>query len=276
MNAKWTSLIVAGGVLVVLSGQVMAQPWGGGGQGRGQGFGRGQGMGMRGQGRGSMMQGMGRQGGPGAGCPLGAGPGGRGGRGGWNAQGPGQLGFGPGMADRLGLSDEQVEKIRDIVAESRSRTHEAIKDVLTEEQAEQFDQMRPQAGQPGRGRGGPAFQDGQSGPAGRGFRQGRGRGAQMGPQGQGRWGQPFAGRPRAGRGMGWQRGVNPPQADTGDEAPADTRDVNPAPSQNRAMPPIERMFDQADANDDGALTKEEIRAFHENMGSRPGRQRQGW
>ncbi|MBN2450021.1 MAG: EF-hand domain-containing protein [Lentisphaeria bacterium] len=41
------------------------------------------------------------------------------------------------------------------------------------------------------------------------------------------------------------------------------------------MPPIEQMFDQADADGDGMLTREEIRAFHENMGSGAGRRRQG-
>lgn len=257
MNAKWTSAVVAGTVLILLGGQAMAQPRGG--RGQGQGFGRGQGMGRMGQGAGPMRQGMGRgspQGGPGAWCPLGIGPGRQGA---WGSQGMGQLGFGRQLARRLNLTDDQVQKIQDIVEKARSRTLEAIKGVLTEEQAKQFEQMRENVGQFRQGGRGPAFQDSRGGPMGRRFQQDQGWGGRRGPRGQGPGGQPFQGGPGRGRGMGQGGAVNPP------EAPATVQGMG------RGVPPIERMFDQADTNNDGALTREEIRAFHEKMGPGLGR-----
>jgi hypothetical protein len=201
--------------------------------------------------------GGGPQGGAGAWCPFGPGPRQRGAAG---APGFGQFGLGRGLARQLGLTDDQIEKIQDIVAKARTRTMNAIKEVLTEEQAKQHDQMRGNAGQFGRGGRGPAFQ---GGPAGPGFRQGRG-GGRMGRGGQG---------PGAGWGMGPGRGMNRPDAQA-QQPPADEadgQDGNDVPPQLRRVPPLEQMFDQADTNHDGALSREEIRAFHENMG--PGR---GW
>lgn len=269
MNAKWTFLVVMGTVLTLLSSQVMAQPWGVGGQG--PGFGRGRGMGRMAQGTGPMRQQM-RAGDPQddapAWCPFGIGPWARGA---WNSPGQGQLGLGAPLARRLGLSENQVEKIRDIVAKARSRTMAAIKEVLTEEQAEQLELMRGRAGQFGQGGRGPAVQDGFGGPTGPGLQRGQRPRAQMGSRGQGPDGQPFAGGPRAGRGMqsrGWAN-----QPDAGARPPADGQGPGPAQLGNRNVPPIEQMFDQADANNDGALTREEIRAFHEKF--RPGVGRQG-
>ena len=236
MNAKWTSLIVVGTTLIVLSSQVMAQPWGGGG--RGPGFGRGQGLGRMAQGPGLMRQGMGPGGpqdGRGTWCPLGADPRGRGV---WSSQGLGQFGLNGQFARRLSLTDDQVQKIRNIVDKARSRTLAAIKEVLTEEQTRQLEQMRDRAGQVGQGRRGPALQD----------------------------------PPGVGRGMRPQRGMN--RLGAAVEPPAGGQGVNPGRSWNRGVPPIEQMFDDADANKDGALTKEEIRMFHERMGPGPGRQRQ--
>ena len=261
----------------------------------------------------------------------------QGGPGAWNSQQPGPLGFGPQMTRRLGLTDDQVQKIRDILEKSRLRIRAAIKDVLTEEQAAQFDQMSARAGRMGRGRGGSGWQDGPRGPANRRFQQnqgpdqqsfrprgrrpgaqmgpqgqgqgsdeqsfrprgrrpgaqmgprgqeqgpdqqsfqprGRRPGAQMRPQGQGSWQRPFQGGPGAGRAMGRRGQMSPPdvqaQPPVGEE---DGENPAPSPSLNRNMPPIEQMFDQADTNHDGALTKEELRAFHENMGPRPGWRRQ--
>jgi hypothetical protein len=37
-------------------------------------------------------------------------------------------------------------------------------------------------------------------------------------------------------------------------------------------PPIEQQFDAIDANHDGAVTRQEIRVFHEKMGPGAGRQ----
>lgn len=236
MNVKWTSLIVVGTTLIVLSSQVMAQPWGGGG--RGLGFGRGQGLGRMPQGPGPMRQGMGPggpQGGRGMWCPLGADPRGREV---WSSQGLGQFGLNGQFAGRLGLTDDQVQKIRNIVDKARSRTLAAIKEVLTEEQTRQLEQMRERTGQVGQGRRGPALQ----------------------------------GASRVGRGTRPQRGMN--RSGAAVEPPAGGQGVNPGRSWNRGVPPIEQMFDDADANKDGALTKEEIRMFRERTGPGPGRQRQ--
>lgn len=269
MNAKWTSLIVMGAVLTLLSSQVMAQPWGGGGQG--PGFGRGRGMGRMAQGAGPMRQQM-RAGDPQDAaptwCPFGIGPRGRGA---WNSLGQGQVGLATLWARRLGLSEDQIEKIQDIVAEARSRTMTAVKGVLTEEQAKQLELMRGRAGQFGQGGQGPAMQDGFGGPASPGLQRGQRPRAQMGPRGQGPDGQSFAGGPRGGRGMQARGRANQPDAAV--RPPADVQGTRPGQLRNRNVPPIEQMFDQADANNDGALTREEIRTFHEKMRPGSGQQR---
>ncbi|MBP7052637.1 MAG: hypothetical protein KBE65_16620 [Phycisphaerae bacterium] len=212
MKTKWTVPIVAGAILVLLNGPAMAQPWGAG-AGRGRGLNRGQG-----RGQGYARQGAAprrAQGGPGAWCPLGAG---RTGQGALCPLGLGQLGAREVLARRLGLTDEQVGKIRDILDKARSKTMASIREVLTDEQAKQLEQVRPGAMRPGRGARGPALQ---GDPAGRRL-----------PRGAGQLASP---RPRA----------NP--AGTG----------------------IEQMFDKADADGNGALTREEIRAFRQTMGRRP-------
>jgi len=265
MNAKWTLLIVVGTTLIVLSSQVMAQPWGGGG--RGPGFGRGQGLGRMAQGPGLMRQGMGPGGpqdGRGTWCPLGADPRGRGV---WSSQGLGQFGLNGQFARRLGLTDDQVQKIRNIVDKSRSRTMAAIKEVLTEEQTRQLEQMRARAGQVGQGRRGPALQDAPRVGQGR-----RGPALQDAPRvGQGRRGPALQDAPQVGRGTRPQRGMN--RSGAAVEPPAGEQRMNPGRSWNRGVPPIEQMFDDADANKDGALTKEEIKLFRERMGPGPARQR---
>lgn len=237
MNAKWTTAFATGAILIVLSSQAMAQPWGG--RGRGQGFGRGQGMGRWTQGPTEVGQAA-EPTGPATACPFGFAPRGRGA---WVAPGFGQRGFGLQLGRRLGLTDEQVAKIRSIVEEARTRTMTAIKGVLTEEQAKRFEQMCPNAGrQFGRAGRGPAMQNDFAGPGGRRFQRGQERG------------------PRMGRGPRW----NEQRPEARVEPPAGR-------GQNRMTPPIEQRFDEMDANHDGALTREEIRTYHENMG--PGR---GW
>jgi hypothetical protein len=150
----------------------------------------------------------------------------------------------------LGLTDDQTQKIRDIMDKARSRTLVAIKEVLTEEQAKQFEQMCLRAGQFGPAGRGPAMQDNPAGPAGRRLGRGQGRGPQMGPEA--RWNE----RPARQRN----------QPDVAAERPAGRQ-------ANRMAPPIEQRFDEIDANHDGSLTREEIRAFHEKMGPGVGRQR---
>ncbi len=267
MKTKRTSLIVAGMILAVMSSQVMAQPWGGG-PGRRQGFGRGQGMGMGSYGPGFMRQGMGpggRQAGSGVWRPLGAG---QVGQGAWCPLGLRQFGLNGQFGCRLGLTDDQVREIGGILEKARSKTMAAIKEVLTEEQSRQLEQIWERAAQSGRRMRGPAFQDGS---AGRRFQQGAGQGP-MGPRGQRPLGQPFAGGRGAGQGPRLQRGMNPP--DVAAEPPAGAPDANPGQLWNRGMPPIEQMFDRADTNKDGALTREELRAFRGALGAGPGRQRQ--
>ncbi len=211
MKVRWKSIIVAGAVLAFLASDVMAQGWGGG-----------PGMGFRARGQRPMGPG-GPQGGPGAWCPLGLGPG-----------GSGRL-----FLRRLNLTDEQMEKIRTIVEKKRSETFASVKEVLTDEQAKQLDQMQKRASQFGRRVNRPGAVDRFGGAVGGRWPRGAGRAGRMRP------GQPTAGGPATGARGSWDRGI----------------------------PPIEQMFDEADANQDGALTKEEIRAFHEaRRGNRPFRQ----
>jgi len=251
MNTKWTTWIFAGMVLSVLSSQVVAQPWqGGAGRRRGPDREQGMGMGAMADRPGPMRQGMGP-----------------GGRTGWSPRGWGQVGLAGPFARRLGLTDDQVQKIRDILDKSRSKTMASIKEVLTEEQVKQLEQMRERAARPGPRMRGPASQDGPGTP----FQRGQGRGAQMGPRGQGPSGPPFFGGRGTGRGMGPQRGRN--QSDAAVQPPAGGRGAGPAPSWNRGESPIEQRFDEADTNKDGALTREEIRAFHRTTGAGPGWQR---
>ena len=268
MNTKWTTWIVAGTVLSVLSSQVLAQPWqGGAGRRRGPDREQGMGMGTMADRPGPMRQGMGPggpQGGPGTWGPFGAG---QRGRTGWSPRGWGQVGLAGPFARRLGLTDDQVQKIRDILDKSRSKTMASIKEVLTEEQVRQLEQMRERAAQPSPRMRGPASQDGPGTP----FQRGQGQGAQMGPRGQGPSGPPSFGGRGPGRGVRPQRGMN--QSDAAVQPPAGGRGVGPAPSWNRGESPIEQRFDEADTNKDGALTREEIRAFHRTMGAGPGWQR---
>lgn len=240
MKTKRTTLIVAGAILMLLSGQVLAQPWGAG-VGRGRGMARGQGWGRGGAQRG-----------PGACCPLGAGPAGQGA---WCPLGLGRLGL-----NRLGLSDDQVQKIRGILDKARSEALASIKEVLTEEQARQFEQMRSGAIQPGRGIGCPALQGGPGRPAGRRFQQGMRQGLQMGLRGQRSAGQPFNAGRGAGQGQRFQDQSRAPMPPVGGQ------NANPGRLRNPNALRIEQMFDRADANQDGALTKDELRAFRETAG----------
>jgi hypothetical protein len=285
MNAKWTSTVAAGVILIVLSSQAMAQPRDG--RGRGQGFRRGQEMGGWDQGPTKMEQ-MAEPNGPAARRPFGFAPRGREA---WEAPGLGQPGFGRRFGRQLGLTDEQVQKIRNILQEARTRTVAAIKEVLTDEQARQFEQMCPRAGQfdrPGRG---PAMQNDFAGPENGRFRPGPERGPRMGPGP--RWNErPDAAvdrpaRPEenrmvppidrqfdkidTNRDRGPERGSRMGRGPRWNERPDAAMDQPAGPEENQMMPPIERQFDEIDTNHDGALTREEIRAFHEKMA--PGR---GW
>ncbi|MEN6337873.1 MAG: hypothetical protein ABFE01_26760, partial [Phycisphaerales bacterium] len=172
MRTKWTAAVAAGAILVVLSSQAMAQP----GNGRGRGFGRGQGMGRWAQGPTEVGQ-RAEPNGSGTPCPFGYAPRGRGG---WNGPGLGNPGFGARFGQRLGLTDEQMQKIHAIVRDARSRTLAAIKAVLTDEQAKQLEQMCPRAGQPDRFGRGRAMRSDFAGPRGRRFEQGPGFGPRMG------------------------------------------------------------------------------------------------
>ncbi len=245
MNVRWKSIIVTGAVLAFFASDVMAQGWGGG-PGRGWGGRGGRGAGF--QARGQRPMGPG---GPGAWCPLGLGPG-----------GSGRL-----FPRRLGLTDEQMGKIRGIVEEQRSETLASIKEVLTEEQVKQLDQMQERAGQAGRRMMRPGARNRFNGAMDGRWQRGAGRRGRMRP------GQPFQGGPGAGWGSQRQGGPGGPAVPG--QPPAGGPAAGAGRRPGRGIPPIEQMFDEADADQNGALTKEEIRAFHEaRRGSRPFRQPQ--
>jgi hypothetical protein len=241
MKAGWKMSIVAGAALMVLSGQVMAQPWAGG-PGRGQRWFQGPGRG----GPGPMGPQWARQGGrragqagAGAWCPLGM-------------DGGMMRGL---LSRRLNLTPDQKEKIQKIVEESRSKVLAKIQEVLTDEQRQQLQQIRDRAGrlnQPTQGRG-----------AGMRGAPMAARGPGQGGRGAGSWGPqrgpgmqqppvaPFMNGPGAGRrgqGMGAGRGGQ-----------------GMGPGAQNIVPPLDRLFDRADANGDGALTREELKAFEESM-----------
>ncbi len=244
MNAKWTSWVVAGAIGAIVSSQALAQPWAGEDR-------RPRMSGMN-QGPTAVRPERGRMG-SGAWRPMGGGP---------RGSGMWSSGFSGQCAGRLGLTDVQLQKIAQIVDETRSRTRAAIKEVLTEEQVRQFEQMCPRAAQfarPGRG---PAMQNDSTDRAGgRGFRRGNGQRYPMNADG---W------RP-TGRG---QRARWSDQSERQDDRPDGAVQSPAAPQSNRPLPFIEQRFDEADANHDGALTREEIRAFHDTMASGRGWQRQ--
>ena len=342
MKTGWKVLIAAGVVLTLVSGQVLAQP-GGNGPGWGPGPGAGPG-GPAGLGMGLHRYGPGQggpQGGPRAWQPRGAGAWGRGA---WSPQDRGPAGMGGLLSGRLGLTDEQRQKVRAILDKAHAKTMAAIREVLTDEQIRQLEQMRGRGGQFGGRMRGPGPREGFGNPLGGRHQWGAGPGAGMFPRGRGRPGpafrggqgqgpaprfqmgpqqpgspeQPFAGRRGPGAGRGWNRGNQPgeqmfngpdanqqgrrPQGNAGPGAPMSPRgrgrpgqpfrggqgqgpdsqsQMGPqqpgSPDQpsagprgpgagrlsNRGNPSLEQIFDQADANKDGTLTKEEIRAFQE-------------
>jgi hypothetical protein len=269
MRTGWKSLIVAGGVLALLSSQVQAQPWAGGpGWGPGPAHRAGRpnwpGMGLRPRGPGPMGLG-GLRGGPGTWYPPGAG---LWGRGAWSPLDRDRAGM-PGLfAGRLGLNDDQIRKIRTIIDEARSKALARIKEVLTDEQVKQLEQMQGKARQFGQRMRGPGPRDRFGSPMGRRPQRGENQGDQMQPRGRGRPGQPFGGGP--GRGPDSQPQMGPQQPGTPGQPPANGPGPDAGRSWNRGTSPLEQIFDDADANKDGALTKEEIKAFQDaRRGSQP-------
>jgi hypothetical protein len=349
MKTEWKVLIVTGTVIALASSQLLAQPWRGG-PGRGPGPAHragppnGPGMDLRPDGPRPLGLG-GLQGGRGMWRPPGAGPWGRGA---WSPLERGQAGT-PGLfAHRLGLTDEQRQKIRTIIGENRSKTLALIKEVLTDEQIQQLEQMRGKVRQFDQGVREPGPRDGFDNPMGRRPQRGEGPGNWVSPRGRGGLGQPWGGgqgrgrnpqsqmgpqRPGApeqpptnmpgpGAGRGWNRGARPPeqmsdgadanqdgrrpqrsegpgnqtprgrgrpgqpfgggpgkgpdpQSQMGPQQP-DTPGQPPAnrpgagQSWNRGNLPLEQIFDEADTNKDGALTKEEIKAFQDaRRGNQP-------
>jgi beta-lactamase regulating signal transducer with metallopeptidase domain len=102
--------------------------------------------------------------------------------------------------------------------------------------------------------------------------RGNGPGDQMQPRGRGRPGQPFGG--GQGRGRNPQSQMGPQQPSTPGQPPAGSPGPDGGRSWNRRTPPPEQMSDQADANKDDALTREEIKAFEDaRRGNQPFRQR---
>lgn len=288
MKTGYRTAMIVAAIVVTLSAQALAQPrdWG-----RGPWPGRPGGPGM--------MRGTRPFGGP-----VGTGPG-----------GPGLWGA---ALPRLDLSSEQKEKIRDIMADSRTDAqkareavgdaqralqdavadgageeqihaaadklaqalaHEAVlrskamtsvRNVLTEEQAAQMERFKERAGQfRERMRGGQvqgrAQRDRNTRPPARAERGRR-------VQGPGRQGPPpqfdsrsRLGRSRGGRGSGpWSGGMGR----MGRQRPTDA----PGP-QGRGPLPLGRMFEKADTNEDGLLSRAEMEAFRDEIADRPGFQR---
>ena len=97
-----------------------------------------------------------------------------------------------------------------------------------------------------------------------------GPGTLMPPRGRGWPGQPF----RGGQGQGGR--MHSPRWGRGSRAvptslPPDRGGPGAGRLSNRGNPSLEQIFDEADANKDGTLTKEEIRAFQEaRRGNGPG------
>lgn len=261
MKTKWTSLIVGGAVLALLSSQVMAQPWGGG-PGRGRGAGRGQGMGMMAGRPGAMRQGMG-PGGDGV-CPFGLEPGA--GRQFDCPIGPGQgAGFGR-LAGRLELTDEQktaiqgifeqaqpeVQAAREAVAAARNALQEAVKSGAAEEQ------IRAAGSALGTAIGNQAAVHARTQAAAKAVLtaeqvQELDKIRETLPQGGGRMQSRGMG-----PGFGPGRAVQPPA-----DGPATVGATR-----------LEAMFEAADADKDGLLSLEELQTFHGTMrGGRPFRGR---
>lgn len=133
------------------------------------------------------------------------------------------------------------------------------------------EQMQNRAGQSGRRIRRPGAPDRFGGAMGGQWQRGAGRSGQMRPGGRGRAGRPFAGGPGAGWAPRSQRRPDGPGAPG--QPPAGDPRTGAGRSRDRGIPPLEQMFDKADANQDGALTKEEIRTFQEaRRGNRPSRQ----
>ncbi len=127
------------------------------------------------------------------------------------------------------------------------------------------EQMRARAGQSGRRMRRPGTPDRFGGAMGGRWQPGAGQRGRMRP------GQPSPGGPGAGWAPRSQRRPDGPGAPG--QPPAGGPGTDAGRSRDRGIPPIEQMFDKADANQDGALTKEEIRAFHgARRGNRPSRQ----
>jgi Spy/CpxP family protein refolding chaperone len=218
MKTGWKLLMVAGVVLVMIAGQMMAQP----GMGRGPAHGRAPGLGLRQQPAGPM--------------------------------GPGGV-LGP-MAAQLNLTAEQRDAIRDLCQQSRADANEVVEAVDTAAadmheavlSGASEEQIRATAAKLGTVLGNQAVLRAQTIAAVK---------AVLTPEQLKQWEEnkasvPHARRPPAGQGFGG--------------GPWGLRAHGPGPNAGPAAVPhlgLEEMFKTADTNKDGALSIEELRAFHE-------------
>jgi Spy/CpxP family protein refolding chaperone len=246
MKTGWKILFVTGAVLAVLSSQALAQP------GWGPGRPRGRGMGFGPQARGPVGRGGG-----GLWCPLGPG------------MGAGRM-LGP-LAWRLDLTDEQMEKIRDIHQQARADANEAEKAVadarealhkaVTEGAGEE--QIRAAAAALGTAIGNQAALHAKTRASVQAvLTEGQRKEMEkireeIPPRGRGARGPGFGGPP------GGRRGARP-------QAPGPR---GPRPGGRPAgdgTSPLEQIFKAADADKDGVLTMKELQAFQEQTrGNRP-------
>ena len=153
------------------------------------------------------------------------------------------------LAGRLGLNDDQIRKIREIIEEARSKTLASVKEVLTDDQVRQLEQMQGTARQFGQRMRGPGPRERFGNPMGNRPQRGEGFGDQMQPRGRGRPGQPFGG--GQGRGRNLQSQMGPQQPGTSEQPPTSYPRPDGGRSWNRRTPPPEQMSGQADANKDG-------------------------
>lgn len=203
-----------------------------------------------------------------------------------------------------GAKEEQIHSAADALAKAianqavhQSRTRASIREVLTEEQRDQLAETkerfgrfrgrpggrefhgRPQRGQGGRGGAGwgrPASRMGRPGGPKTSEVGPRGPRGMRGPRGRG----PMSDERRVGRaGFSDSRGMNgrfhrPMQGPPMRQMEGQAGPMGRRGAQGRGPEFLDRMFERADADDDGKLSKDELKAFRDKMPTRPMPRRQ--
>jgi hypothetical protein len=181
-----------------------------------------------------------------------------------------------------GAGEEKIREAADVLAKAigdqavhQSQTRTAIREVLTDEQRERLEQAKerfggrppawrpPERPQGGRGSRGPGW----GGQRGRAWQSNAGPGGPRGMRGPGRQRMERPGR-QSQQGSRMGRGGRGPWSDRqgrgGVGGPMGGRS-----GQGRGPQFPERMFERADANNDGVLSKEELETFRQKRPTRP-------